>query len=343
MPERFARQVCGVGAVNAKELGRSGILVPPLGLGCANFGREVDEDTSFALMDYAFERGINLFDTAEAYGAGQARDYRKKYLGVDDVRETSSEYHSSEKIIGRWLRSRNVRDRIVLVTKVTTNFARSHVREALEASLERLQTDHVDVYLFHQFDANTPAEESVAAMDEAVGSARARAGGCSNYNAAQLRDALETSRRLGVRRFEVTEPIYNLVAREIEQDLLPLCRSENLGVLSYSPLAAGFLSGKYQPDRSRFPKGSRFDVIPGHADVYFNEQNFQTVARVHETASRLGVPPLRLAMAWVLRRPEITTVLVGARNTAQLDNAVEAMKLSSDPAWQPALESVAAS
>jgi len=263
--------------MQTRALGRTGLSAPRIGLGCVTFGREIDEDASFAIMDYAVEHGVTLFDTAEAYGGGQAREYRKSALGMDDTREVSGELHSSEKVIGRWLRARGCRTNITLVTKVTTNYTRGHVREALDASLERLETDFVDVYLFHQFDAKSPVDEAVAALDEMVASGKARAGGVSNYNSQQLHAALDASRRLGLRRVEVTQPPYSLAAREIESDLLPLCEREQIGVLGYSPLGAGFLTGKYTPDRNAFPKGSRFEVIPGHADVYFSERNFRMV------------------------------------------------------------------
>src|SRR5438067_717537 len=126
-------------------------------------------------------------------------------------------------------------------------------------SLDRLQTDFIDVYLFHQFDPKTPVEDGLAALNEVAQSGKARAGGCSNYKAEQLQNVFDVSRPLGLRRFEVTEPPYSLAARDIENDLLPFCHQEQVGVLAYSPLAAGFLTGKHAPDRSVFPKGSRFD------------------------------------------------------------------------------------
>jgi 1-deoxyxylulose-5-phosphate synthase len=315
------------------KLGRSGIEVPRLGLGCATFGREIDEATAFALMDYAVERDINLFDTAEAYGGGQARDYRKAVLKVEDVREVSGEHHSSERIIGRWLRSNGSREQVVLVSKVTTNFTRAHVREALEMSLERLQTDCLDVYLFHSFDDNTSLEEALTAMHEVQQSGLVRCVGCSNFTGQQLRESLDISSRLGLRRLEVTEAACSLAAREAETDLLPLCRSEEIGFLGYSPLGAGFLSGKYNGDRSAFPQGSRFHVIPAHADIYFNDDNFRTLDLLHKTGARLGVPALQLAIAWVLAHPDVTTVLCGARNTAQIDNALAAAQLKLSEEW----------
>ncbi len=319
--------------METRALGRTEIRAPRLGLGCATFGREIDEATSFAIMDYAVEHGITLFDTAEAYGGGQAKEYRRTQLEIDDEREVSAELHSSEKIVGRWLRSRGVRREVVLVTKVSTNFTRSHVREAIGASLERLQTDYVDVYLMHQFDAKTPIEESLAALDQVQREGLARAAGCSNFSGAQLREALEASRRLGLGRLEVTEGICNLAAPDAVTDLLPLCRTEEIGFLAYSPLGAGFLTGKYTPDRTNLPRGTRFHVIPGHVDVYFSERNFGVVSRLHAAAARLGVPAVRLAMAWVLSHPEVTTVLCGARTTAHLDNALAAVETELPAGW----------
>jgi 1-deoxyxylulose-5-phosphate synthase len=279
------------------------------------------------LMDYAVEHGMNLFDTAEAYGGGEARDYRKKQLQVDDIREVSGEHHSSEKIIGRWLRSTGARDQIVLVSKVTTNFTAAHVREALEASLERLQTDRLDVYLFHSFDRHTPLEQALEAMDGVRRAGLIRAAGCSNFSAGQVREALNLSHAQGLHRPEAVEGIYNLVARGAENDLLPLCAAEQLVFLSYSPLGAGFLTGKYSNNRNALPAGSRFHVIPGHTDVYFSEKNFATVEALHATAQRWGLDPLRLAIAWVLRRSDIATVLCGARTLTHLENALAAFTM----------------
>ncbi len=316
-----------------KPLGKSGLQVSRIGLGCVTFGREIDEQDSFRIMDYALERGITLFDTAEAYGGGEARDYRRKVLGVDDVREVSAEAHSSEKIVGRWLRARGVRNQIVLQTKITTHFTASHIAQAVEDSLERLQTETIDIYMFHSFDADTPLEESLTAMTEALRRGKVHAIGCSNFTADQLRSALEVSRRLGLQRLEAVQPNYSLVARDIEQDLLPLCRKEQVAAVTYSPLGAGFLSGKYTADRHAFPKGSRFHVIPAHADVYFSERNFRVVEQLRNKSEVTGLPMVRLAMAWVLRNPDVTSALVGARTTAHLDNALMALEMDFPQEW----------
>jgi aryl-alcohol dehydrogenase-like predicted oxidoreductase len=307
--------------------------VSRIGLGCTTFGREIDEATSFQIMDYAVAHSITLFDTAEAYGGGQARAYRRESLGIDDVREVSGEMHSSEKIIGRWLKARGGRGQIILQTKVATNFTQAHVAAAVDASLERLQTDVIDLYLFHSYDSNTPLEEALEAMTRVIRAGKVRAAGCSNFSADQLRAALEISRQKGLARMEVTQPNYNLVCREIEQDLIPLCREQEVAVVTYSPLGAGFLTGKYTPDRKAIPKGTRFDVIEDHADIYFSERNFRVVERLRQKAEATGVPMVRLALAWVLRNPAVTSVLVGARTTAHLDNALQAVALEFPEPW----------
>ncbi|SDS47145.1 aldo/keto reductase [Opitutus sp. GAS368] len=317
--------------MSPRSLGCSGLTVSRLGLGCTTFGREISEAEAFALMDYALANGITLFDTAEAYGGGQARAYRRAQLGIDDTREVSGEMHSSEKIIGRWFRARGTRDRITLVTKVTRDFRAGHVRQALEASLARLQTDHADLYLYHSFDPASPVEEAAIAIDSVIRAGLTRAGGCSNHSGPQLQAALEASRSRGLHGFTTLQLPYNLLQNAPEA--LPIARQARLGIMAYSPLAAGFLSGKYTPDRATMPKGSRFDVIPAHADIYFTERNFRRVQLLHRLAQSVGVPALQLALAWVLRDPLVDTVLVGARTQAQLDNALAAQRLELNPEW----------
>lgn len=205
--------------------------------------------------------------------------------------------------------------------------------------MERLQTDRVDVYLFHQFDEAAPLEQALEAMGAARESALAKTVGCSNFSAAQLRDALATGSRLGIPRLEVTEAICNLAARESERELLPLCRSEEIGFLAYSPLGAGFLTGKYNGARDQLPTGSRFHVIPGHMDVYFSEEQFRAVRQLQAAAERSRIPATQLAIAWVLAHPEVTTVLCGARDRPHIDNAMAAAQLDwqSDGLVEPAL------
>ena len=322
-----------------RSLGRSGIVVSRLGLGCATFGREIDEATSFLIMDAALERGITLFDTAEAYGGGQARQYRRDNLGLEDVREVSGEMHSSEKILGRWIKSRGVRSRVTIQTKVSANKNEQETWRALEASLRRLQTDTIDLYLFHKYDPEVPLEEGLAALDRAEKSGRIRCSGCSNFSATQLSEGLEPSRRKGLPRLGVIQPIYNLACREIETDLLPLCQRQEVGVVTYSPLGAGFLAGKYTADQAEIPKGTRFDVIPGHVDVYFHPRSFRVVEQLRQMAARTGLSMVQLAMGWVLHREGVDSVLIGARHTGHLDNALRSLEMEFPTEWMAEMNS----
>jgi aryl-alcohol dehydrogenase-like predicted oxidoreductase len=164
-----------------------------------------------------------------------------------------------------------------------------------------------------------------------------RAGGCSNHTGAQLQAAIALSRRLGLHRFEAIQLPYNLL--QSDHDAFPVVQREQIGVMAYSPLAAGFLADKYTPDRTAIPKGTRFDVIPGHVDIYFNDRNFRRVKRLHELAARIGVPPLQLALAWVLQNPLVTSVLIGVRSQAHLENALAAERLAFDPSWLAEIQS----
>ena len=291
-----------------RPLGTTGRTVSAVGLGTVTFGREIDEDTSFKVMDHAFEKGINFFDTAEGYASG-----------------------GSESIVGRWMRQRGVRDDIVLCTKVGSGGGADNVAGALGRSLERLDTGHVDIYKMHGPDPDTPIAETLAAMTAQVDAGKVKAIGCSNYSADQLREALDASAAGGHRRFEVLQPPYSLAHRDAEEELFPLCRREQIGVTSFSPLGAGFLAGKYTADRATIPPGSRFDVIPGHIDIYFSDRNFQIVELLRAKAEELGMPMVSLAMAYAVTQPDITSVLVGARTTAHIDNALAAYESGLDP------------
>ena len=313
-----------------RKLGRTDISLSFIGLGCVTFGREIDEDASAAILDDAVERGINWLDTAEAYGGGNARTYRRDVLKVDDVRETSDIMGSSEIIIGKWMKARGCRDDVVICSKVSSGNSPENIARALRVSLERLQVDCVDIYELHSPDETVPIAESLAALDEEVRAGRIGTVGCSNFNAAQLREALDASDREGYARFEVVQPPYNLADPGAQDELFPLCRREEVGITSYSPLAAGFLAGKYTPDRNAFPTGSRFDVIPGHADIYFSDRNFRNVERLRALADTRGLPMVRMAMAWAMGHPDITSVLVGARHAGHLDNAFDALALTAD-------------
>ena len=314
-----------------RALGRTGLTVGPIGLGCGNWGREIDEESSWQVMDYAVENGISFFDTGEGYGGGQTWATRKAQYGTEDRREVTLEMSSSEAIIGRWMRARATRDRITLCTKVSTGGSPENIHRALAGSLERLGTDHVDVYKLHAPDPETPVGETLAALTEEADAGRTAAIGCSNHSAEQLQAALEASEAGGYRRYDVLQPMYNLVRPESEDELFPLCVREEIAITSFSPLGAGFLTGKYSPDRSKFPEGSRYHIMPGHADAYFSDRNFEVLGLLQEKGKELGIPGIRLAMAWAMTNPAITLVLIGARNPEQVDNALAAHDLGLDP------------
>src|SRR6185312_9500084 len=262
------------------------IRLSKIGLGCVTFGREIDESQSFAIMDYAVEHGISVFDTAEAYGGG-----------------------ASEKIIGNWLRSRGMAGKIAVVTKVFKKLTKDRIREAVSGSQERLGLDVIDGYLLHFFDETTPLEESLEGLAIAAGSGSIRVAGCSNYTAEQLNLALDLSEQKGLIRFGLVQPIYNLTARDIEQDMLWDAAERRVEVVTFSPLGAGFLCGKYSASRETIPKGSRFDVIPGHVDIYFKPENFRIVEKLREKSEATGLSMSRLAMGWVMANPLVSTVL----------------------------------
>lgn len=282
-----------------RNLGHSDISVSSIGMGCVTFGREIDNRTSLAIINHAFENGITLFDTAAAYGQG-----------------------ASELVVGEWLQSRNLRDQIVLATKVNGTLTEQRIVSSVESSLKRLQTNHIDLLQTHSWDESTPLEETLNALTALVQQGKVRHVGCSNYSASQLAAALTLSDRAKLVRMVSVQPPYNLVQREIEANLLPLCAAENIGVISYSPLAAGFLTGKYRPGQP-VPPGTRFDVVPGHQDIYFTEHGYQVLEQLDREALTTGVSHVAQALSWVLRQPGVTSVLIGARNTSQIDQALQ--------------------
>jgi len=293
--------------VENRQLGRTGIGVSSIGLGCVTFGREIDRTTSFAILDHAFEHGITLLDTAAVYGDG-----------------------ASETVLGEWLADRGVRDRVVLATKVSRSYTRDAVLESVENSLRRLRTDHIDLLQFHTWVGDTPLDEALGALDRVVQEGKVRAVGCSNWTAEQVAQALGRAEARGWARFEAVQPPYSLVRREIEADLLPLCADHGLGVVTYSPLGAGFLTGKYRQD-GPVPEGTRFDVIPGHQGLYFNDHCFRVMEGLRQLADDTDRSMIQLALAWVLGRLGVTSVLVGARRPDHVDQAFEAERAGLPP------------
>lgn len=306
-----------------RALVNSSLEVSRLGLGSATFGREISQADSFSVLDFAIDHGINLIDTAESYGGGQSRAWRAKALGVNDVREVSDELHSSELIIGRWLHSRGRRDRILLQTKLLPPLSRKRIHEAIDASLSRLQTDYLDFYLAHAFDADTPLEETLAAFHELQQMGKIRFAGFSNFTVAQLNLALAAP---GSPTLRVAQVLYNLAASESGSDLIPFCSEQGIAVQSYSPLGAGFLTGKYAFD-GKIPRGSRFDVMPGHTAIYFSPDKFRMVDRLRSISAATGLPIAELAIRWILENQAVSTVLVGARKVDHIQSALNALTL----------------
>ena len=317
--------------MDRKPLGRSGRTLTPIGLGCVTFGREIDQEQSFRILDYAIEKEISWLDTAEIYGGGQSRAGRRDTLGIEDEREVTGEISSSEKIIGRWLSERNCRDQIDICTKVSTGSDPENIRYAFNNSLERLQTDHVEIYKLHNSKPETPIAETLGALDELVKEGRVDVIGCSNFSAEQLREALEASAHHGFARFEIIQPGFSLANSKARDDFFELCTAEEIAITSYGPLGSGFLTGKYTPDRDKFPKGSRYHISPGHANLYFTDHNFEVLEKLRQKSSAVGLPMVRLAMAWVMAHDEVTSPLVGARETSHIDNALAALELELEP------------
>ena len=290
-----------------RTLGRSALRVSRIGLGCVTFGREIDQETAFQVMDHAVTRGINFFDTAEAYTKGR-----------------------SEEVVGDWVKTRRSRRNIVLATKVATNLTRERVLSSCDASLRRLKTDYIDLFQLHHFDAQIPPEYALEAMEILVRQGKVVSIGCSNHAAWQLCRALWTQDVNKWTRFESAQECYNLTIRSIEKDTIPLALDQQVGVVVYSPLGAGFLTGKYGRDRL-IPLGSRFDVVKGHSDPYFFDNSFSIVEALSNKSVEVGIPMVNLALAWVLTNPSITTMLIGARAVEHIDQAFDALALKMSP------------
>ena len=308
-----------------RRLGRNGLEVPVLCLGTMTFGFQTKEDESHRILDTALDAGVSFLDTADAYPLGGS---------LETIGET-------ERIIGRWMKARGNRSRIILATKCWAptrrgpngfGLSRQHIVESIEASLQRLQTDCVDLYQAHAFDPAVPVEESLRAFDDLVRAGKVRYIGCSNYPAWRLGAALAASDRLGIGRYASVQPRYNVLYREIETELLPLCRAEGLGVLVYNPLAGGLLSGKYQrtdapQQNTRFTLGS---AAKRYQERYWNDSHFAAVTELAELARARDVSLASLAVAWVLRQEGVTCAIIGASRADQLAASIESSNVIID-------------
>jgi aryl-alcohol dehydrogenase-like predicted oxidoreductase len=305
-----------------RRLGTTGLWISRLGLGCGSFGgigsapafygMGESEQEAFALMDRAWEAGINFFDTADAYGGGR-----------------------SETFIGRWLKEKGsrVRDQILISSKVFNpvgegpndrGLSRRHILRQVDASLARLQADRLDMYLIHEPDPATRLEETVRVLDDLVRMGKVLYVGASNIEAWRLARALWISDKNGQSRFEWVQNSYSLLDRTAEREVFPLCADQGLGFTAFSPLAGGWLTGKYRSG-SPYPPGSRMTLRPEPYRHLVNEQIFGGLAALSEEARSRGVEMSTLALAWVLHHPLMTAAIIGPRRPSHLDPALAAL------------------
>ena len=310
--------------MNLRRLGRTGLKVTEICLGTMTFGHQCDEAASFAILDKAADRGVLFLDTADVYP-------------VPPSPETAGR---TEEIVGRWLKGK--RHKFVLATKCRMRvgsgpndegLSRRHILQAVEDSLRRLQTDYIDLYQPHSPDPETPLEETLRALDDLVRQGKVRYLGCSNYPAWQVALALGASARHAWARFESVQPRYNLLYREIESEMLALCRDQGLGVIAYNPLAGGFLTGRYKSLEAP-PPGTRFSLGgatgPLYRERYWQHAQLEAVQELQKTLAVRGRSLIQVAVAWVLAQPGITSAIVGASKPEQLDQSLGAVDLQLD-------------
>lgn len=302
-----------------RKLGNTGVDVPVIMLGGNVFGWTVEESDAFRLLDAALDAGLNFIDTADVYSR-----WIPGHTGGE-----------SEVILGKWFARSGKRDRVIIATKVGMDMgenrqglAPKYIEQAVEASLRRLQTDHIDLYQSHRDDDKTPLEDTLGAFDRLIKEGKVRFIGASNYNGARLREAMETSRRGNLAAYQTLQPHYNLVERaNYESDLAPVAAEYGLGVIPYFSLAAGFLTGKYrsEADAKDKPRG-------GIVGKYLNDRGFAVIAALDEVAREYKSTPASVALAWLIAQPTITAPIASATNEKQLADLVSATELKLDDA-----------
>jgi aryl-alcohol dehydrogenase-like predicted oxidoreductase len=317
-----------------RQLGRTNLTVSVLCLGTMTMGWTSGKESSFTVMDAAVEAGINFFDTADVYSK-----WAKGNPG--GVAETW---------IGEWLQARGLREKIIIATKVRARMwpgpdgeglSRKHILRAVEDSLRRLQTETIDLYQSHSPDQAVPYEETLRAYDELVQQGKVRYVGCSNHTAEQLQAALDTSSRHGLARYETLQPHYNLVHRqEFEAALMDVCRERQIGVIPYSPLAGGFLTGKYQRGQAA-PAGSRGSGSDRMAK-YSNDRGYTVLETLAAIAARQEATSAQTALAWILAKPVISSAIIGATTVEQLRENLGSIELNLNEAETERLNRVSA-
>ncbi len=301
-----------------KPLGETGIKVSQLCLGTMQFGWTADETISHQILDKAIELGINFIDTANIYTTWSDKSYGGK----------------TEEIIGRWLKSSGNRDDLIIATKVrgqmgegvnNVGLSRRHIRNQINASLKRLKTKWVDLYQSHFFDEATPIKETLEVYTDLVRDGKVNYIGASNYPAWKLVESLYVSEKYNLAKYQTIQPYYSLARRlRYDDELREVCLKYNIGVIPYSPLAAGFLTGKYKQDQV-IPSSDR---ASGIQDRFFNERGWKILKVLEEVCTEKGITTAQGALAWVMQRPGITSPIIGANTVEQLEETVKAIKIT---------------
>lgn len=308
-----------------RQLGRSGLWVSVVGLGTNQFGGKVDEKGVAEIIDAALDLGVNFIDTADVYTGGK-----------------------SEETIGKTIAKR--RDQVVLATKVGSRTgdgpndvgaSRRHIIAGVEASLRRLGTEYIDLYQIHRFDPHTPFEETMRALDDLVRSGKVRYIGASNYAAWQLCRANDVAEMRGWTPFISIQPHYHMLERSIEKELVPYCEAFGVGIIPYFPLAGGFLTGKYRRGQAP-PPGSRGEAS-AYVQQYFTERNFDVIERLEAFAKARGKSMAELAIAWLIARPQVASVIAGVTSVAQLQHNVKASEWELSPEEMQEIEQILSS
>ena len=305
-------------APTKRKLGNSGLEIAPIVFGGNIFGWTADESTSFQLLDAFIAAGFSAVDTADVYS---------KWVPGNKGGE-------SETIIGKWLKRTGTRARVIIATKVGAEMgpgkkglSKKYILAAVEDSLQRLQTDYIDLYQSHVDDPDTPPEETLEAYAQLIQQGKVRTIGASNYTAKRLVEALQISKKKSLPRYESLQPLYNLYDRaDFEAELAPLCRRENIGVIPYFSLASGFLAGKYrsEADLANRPRGS-------FVKKYLNERGYKILAALDQVAKTHGATPTQVAIAWLLAQPSVTAPIASATNLNQLNELLGAVNIKLDP------------
>jgi len=310
-------------------LGRSGLQIAPLMLGGNVFGWNVDEKTSFAILDAFVDAGFNAIDTADSYSR-----WVPGHSGGE-----------SETVIGHWLKRTGKRDKVVIATKVGADMGegkcvrKDYILRAAEASLKRLQVDYIDLYQTHFDNEDTPVEETLAAYAQLVSQGKVRAIGASNITPARLQASLAVSAKRGFPRYESLQPLYNLYDRlNFEADYAPICAREGIGVICYYALAAGFLTGKYRSAQDAMKSAAR----GGRMKQYLNERGFRILQALDAVAARHAATPARVALAWLIARPGIAAPIASATSLDQLKDIMQAAQLTLSAEDTAALEKASA-